>query len=264
MNVFEAAARAIRNGSAAALATVIGGKAAPRTTDARMLIFADGETVGTIGGGVVEHRVRELALQVIATGRPRRYHAASEAEPGMGCGGDMEVYVEPLQVRTPMTIFGAGHVAHATARLLQTLNFFVTIVDDRSALAAPERFPGCAVHVASPLAFVETVETTPASHFLLMTHLHMRDRDLLRSLVTKPHAWIGMLGSRRKISQIFHRLAEDGIAEAQMDRLHTPVGLDIGAETPDEIAVSIAASLIATRRGAAVPVRTLKDVKMGR
>ena len=180
MNVFEAAARACREGTPAALATVIGASGStPRDTGARMLVYADGTIVGTIGGGLWEREVQQLALDAIRSGKSRRYQSQLDQRLSMGCGGNMEVYIEPLQVRTPIVLFGAGHVAAATAPLLVSLGYTVSVVDDRAELARPDRFPGCHVHHTDPLPFAEALETTPATHFLLMTHLHRRDQRLL-------------------------------------------------------------------------------------
>lgn len=249
MNIFEAAAKACHEGIGAAFVTIIGVTGStPRAPGARMLVRVDGSVVGTIGGGKVEHQVLKLAKQVIATGKPMRYHTVLDADSGMGCGGDMEFYIEPLRIRTPMVLFGAGHVAQATAPLLRDLHFHVTIVDDRENLMIPERFPGCQIRLGDPLTFAQDHDTTDHTHFLLMTHLHQRDRNLLHVLTQRPHAWIGMLGSRRKIANIFRYLREQGVSEEQLAQVNTPVGLDIGAETPKEIAVSIAAQLIQVRR----------------
>lgn len=254
MSVFEAAAQAWRTGRPAAMATVIGANGStPRTSGARMLVFANGDIAGTVGGGAVERRVIEIAREVIVNGRARRYHAALDTDLGMSCGGDMELWIEPLAVRTPFVIFGAGHVAAATAPLLRTLDFDVTIVDDRPDLAVPTRFEGCRVEVVDPLAFAAAYTRTDNPHFLLMTHLHERDRDLLHVLLQKPAGFVGMLGSQRKVSSIFSHLRNEGLEDDLLCTVRCPVGLDLGAETPAEIAVAIAAELVAHRRGTEAP-----------
>ena len=250
MNVFEAAAAAIRTGRKAALATVLGENgSAPRHSGARMLVHPDGAIVGTIGGGEVERRVIEEALRVIATGRPSRWSAHLTRDLGMCCGGAMEVFVEPLAVREPFVIFGAGHVAHATAPLLVGLDFAVTIVDEREDLATVERFPGCARVSDDAIAFARQHAGGPDAWFLVVTHDHALDQELCEVLLPKASAWMGMIGSQAKATKFRLRLRNAGLSDDVLKRLRAPVGLDIGAETPAEIAVSIASEVIRARRG---------------
>lgn len=249
MNVFEAAADAFRKGRRAAFATVLAkGGSAPRTSGARMLVYDDGAIVGTIGGGEVERRVIELALEVITTGRPARFVAHLTRDLGMCCGGQMEVYVEPLQVRQPFVLFGAGHVAHALAPLLQALDYDVTVVDERGELATPERFPGCTLVTRDARAYAQVLDGDADDHWLVVTHDHRLDQDLIEILLPKPCAWIGMIGSRSKVAKFLIRLRAAGLDEALFRKLCAPVGLDIGAETPAEIAVAVAAELVRVRR----------------
>ncbi len=254
MNVFEAAALAWRTGRRAALATVIGAHGStPRSGGSRMLVHADGTIVGTIGGGALEHRAVQAALRCIRTGRPERLEVHLTRDLGMCCGGRMEVYVEPLQPRSPMVIFGAGHVAMAVAPILLALDFEVTVVDDREEWNTPERFPGCALHVGDPRAFAESLVGGDDAHWLVMTHDHQLDQDLVECLLPKRCAWIGMIGSQAKVSRFLVRYRAAGMDEALLPRLCAPVGLDIGAETPAEIAVAIAAELVRVRRHADRP-----------
>ena len=251
MNVFAAAARACRDGQSAALATVIGTTGStPRQAGARMLVYGDGKCLGTIGGGGVERRVIEIALQAIANNQSVRYSASLDDKLGMSCAGDMEVYIEPLQSQPPLLLFGAGHVAHATAPLLCKLEFNVTVIDDRPELLTQERFPGCQIVLTDPLAFAQQQTPNPAHHLLFMTHLHSRDAALMLCFAQRPHQWMGMLASQRKASGVFHKLRQAGVDESVIAKINTPIGLNIQAETPMEIAVSIAAQLIASRRGA--------------
>ncbi len=260
MDVFEAAARACREGIPAAMATVIGASGStPRTEGARIVIFADGTAVGTIGGGAVEWRVCTLAAEVIATGRSQRYRAALDTELGMSCGGDMEIWIEALQVRTPALIFGAGHVAAATAPLLRGLDHQVTVIDDRPELLTEERFPSCRRVLEEPEAFARRVPQDQEPVILLMTHLHERDTALLDILLGRPHRYIGMLGSRRKVAHAFQALAARGHTEEALRTVCCPIGLDLAAETPAEIAVSIAAELVARARGATLPLTALSE-----
>ena len=251
MNVFAAAAEAWRTGRRAAFATVIGASGStPRSNSARMLVFADGTSVGTIGGGTLEHRIIALAREVIATGKPSRFSAHLVRDLGMCCGGQIEVYVEPLSIKVPIVIFGAGHVSAALCPVLIALDFDVTVVDEREELAVPERFAGAAVRCVDPRLFARDLPGDPDAYWLIVTHDHALDQDLGEILLPKTCAWIGMIGSRGKIARFLVRWRAAGLPEALFQRLCAPVGLDIGAETPAEISVSIAAELVRVRRGA--------------
>jgi xanthine dehydrogenase accessory factor len=250
VNVLAAAADACRTGRRAALTTVIAvGGSAPRASGARMLVYVDGSSLGTIGGGELERRVVEVAVEAIAAGRPVRFLAHLTRDLGMCCGGEVEVYVEPLQVHEPLVIFGAGHVAQATAPVLCALDFDVTVVDDRDDFATPERFPGCAVHVGDPLAHASRITGSTQAYWLIVTHDHRLDQDLVEVLLPKPCAWLGMIGSRAKVAKFLIRLRAAGMDPVLFRKLCAPVGLDLGAETPAEIGVAIAAELVRVRRG---------------
>jgi len=215
-----------------------------------MLVYEDGQIVGTVGGGEVEYRVIVAALEAIKNGRAQRFTAHLTRDLGMCCGGLMEVYIEPLQLRSPFAIFGAGHVALATAPLLRALDFEVTVVDSREELNTPERFPGCVLHHGDPRDFARDLPEDDAAHWLIVTHDHKLDQDLGEILLPKACAWVGMIGSRAKIAKFFVRYRAAGLDEALFPKLSAPVGLDIGAETPTEIAVAIAAELVRMRRHA--------------
>ena len=249
MNVFEAAAAAWRNGRRAALATVIGqAGSAPRSTGARMLIYESGETVGTIGGGALEYAVIAAAQPAIQNGAPIRWHANLSRDLGMCCGGEMEVFIEPIQVRHPFVIFGAGHVAHALAPMLVALDFQVTVVDDRPELTHQERFPGCSIERLAPADYAADLADDERACWFITTHDHRIDQQLCELLLAKRALWVGMIGSRAKVTRFKARLRHAGWAEDTLNRLRTPAGLDIGAETPAEIAVAIAAEIIQRRR----------------
>lgn len=247
VKVFEAAVKAIQTGRPAALATVVGTfGSTPRKSGARMLIHGDGETVGSIGGGELEQRIKALAATVLETGVPNRYRTTDDLTLG-GCAGDMEIHVEPLMVQPRLTLYGAGHVAHATVSILQSLGFTVQIVDDRAELLTEERFPRVNRLLTDPVAHAKTVIGTEDSYFILMTHQHDRDAALLEILLQKPHRWIGMLSSIKKWLGIAEALKERGLDPDLISSVHAPIGLDISASNPNEIAVSIGAQLVAER-----------------
>jgi xanthine dehydrogenase accessory factor len=256
MDVFTAASEAWRTSRPAALATVIAvGGSAPRSSGARMLVYEDGSTVGSIGGGNVELQVIRVAQRAIASGQPVRFQANLTRDLGMCCGGQMEVFVEPLQVREPLVLFGAGHISLALAPLLRDLSFAVTVVDERPEFATRERFPGCEIHSGDPREYANALQGDPAAYWLIFTHDHGLDQDIGEILLPKPCAWIGMIGSRTKIAKFLLRYKAADMDPALFKKLCAPVGLDIGAETPAEIAVAIAAELVRVRhRTTRVPI----------
>ena len=249
VNVFAAAAEAQRTGRSAALVTVIDvGGSTPRSASSRMLVHADGELVGTIGGGAIEHHAIQQALEALEMGVPRRIQAHLTRDLGMCCGGSMEVYIEPLAPREPFVLFGAGHVAHALAPMLRALDFDVTVVDDRDEWCTAERFAGCTLHRGDPVAFAEQLEGGALAYWMITTHDHALDQRLVEVLLPRRFAWLGLIGSRGKVARFLVRLRAAGMDEALFRRLSAPVGLDLGAETPAEIAVSICSELVRVRR----------------
>ncbi len=240
----------MKEGRPAALVTVVETKgSAPREAGARMVVYADGTGVGTIGGGAVEYEAQNLAMVAIDEGLPRRYTPNLAQDLGMACGGMMDIFIEPL-VRAPqLVMFGAGHVAHAVAPVALQLGFQVTVVDSRPEQATSSRFPGCTLRVEQPKDVATTLRSTPDTWVLIVTHGHAQDLDVLRALVGQPLAWLGAIASKRKVAKFFATLRAEGVPQEQLDRISSPVGLDIGAQTPAEIAISVAAEWVRVRHG---------------
>jgi xanthine dehydrogenase accessory factor len=214
-----------------------------------MLVFASGEIVGTVGGGEFEYRVIAEAISAIESKAPRRYAVHLTRDLGMCCGGAMEAFIEPLQNQDRLVIYGAGHVGVATAGLAHTLGFALEIVDDRDDLLTAERFPpGAEFHLKDPRRALQDVAWGVGSYHLIVTHNHQLDQDLLEAILPRPLSWLGMIGSRAKVAKFFIRLQAAGVDPELFKKVCAPVGLDIGAETPEEIAVSIAAELVRVRR----------------
>ena len=254
VKVFRAAAKAVQTGRPAAMATLIGyGGSTPRTSGARMLVYDDQSIVGTIGGGLLEHRIVQACLQAIDAGRPTRIQLHLTRDLGMCCGGSVEVFIEPLFEHKPLVIFGAGHIGQATARTVSSLGFSITLVDPRPEFAPEQATPNCTHHTGDPLGYLNETEPDPEAYYLIVTHDHQLDQALLQHLLPRPSAWLGMIGSRAKVKKFQLRMAAAGLDPKLFERLRAPVGLDIGAETPEEIAVSIAADLIRARRGISRP-----------
>ncbi|TNE86772.1 MAG: xanthine dehydrogenase accessory protein XdhC [Deltaproteobacteria bacterium] len=254
MRVFAAAAQAIRTGRRAALATVtdVGGST-PRSSSARMLVYEDGEIVGTIGGGAVEHQVIAAAIECIRVGRPTKWSAHLTRDLGMCCGGRMEVYLEPLMPREPFVMFGAGHVAHALAPMLDALDFDVIVVDGRDELNTAERFPKAQRVLEDGRGYAASLPDDDDAYRLVVTHDHALDQDLVEAMLSKRCAWLGMIGSRGKVARFLVRYLAAGVDQSLFQNLSAPVGLDLGAETPAEIAVAIAAEVVAVRRRSVAP-----------
>jgi xanthine dehydrogenase accessory factor len=239
----------------AALATVIRRSgSAPQVVGARMLVYADGRTLGTVGGGAIEHQVLEACRQVLRTGKPRTVEAHLVRDLGMCCGGAMEVFVEYLQAEARLIIVGGGHVAQALAPLAQSLGMRTLVIDDREEMLEDPAFAG-----VERLAFDadELDDAVPDPNerdfYVIVTRDHARDERALAKLLERPHAYLGMIGSVRKVhtilARVLRRYDERGRARPDLARVHAPVGLALGGRTPPEIAVSIAAQLIALRHG---------------
>ncbi len=261
MRVLLAAAEAARVRRPAALVTVIGiDGSAPRAAGARMLVYEDGAIVGTVGGGAFEHRCISAAVGIIATGRPARWAVHLTRDLGMCCGGAMEAFIEPIASREVLVVYGAGHVGAATARIANQLDFEVIVVDDRDEVLEEADLPAGARRLcADPLRTITDLPFGPHCYHLVVTHSHQLDQALLAALLPHELAWLGLIGSRSKAAKFFVRLRAAGMSEELLARANTPVGLDIGAETPAEIAVSIAAELVRVRRQHTATPRSLAE-----
>jgi xanthine dehydrogenase accessory factor len=239
----------------AALATVIRrAGSAPQVVGARMLLYADGSALGTVGGGAIEQQVFEACRQVLRTGTPSTIEAHLVRDLGMCCGGSMEVFVEYVQAQTRLIIVGGGHVAQALAPLAHALGFRVTVADDREEMLESPAFTTAErLHYDADEIDEALPDLCAQDLVLIMTRDHARDEHALAKLLERPHAYLGMIGSRRKVhtvlARILRRYDERGQPRPDMSRVHAPIGLALGGRTPPEIAVSIAAELVALRHG---------------
>lgn len=252
--VFEAVLEALRAGKPAALATVVATQGSvPRQPGSKMLVWPDGSIVGTVGGGEMEARVVAEAQAALDDGKPRllnyRLTDLAAGDPGI-CGGSVEVFVEPLNLPPALVVFGAGHVGKAVAELAKWLGFRVDVVDDRTGLATPEQIPGMdGYHEASPSELPAGLAITRRTSIVAVTRGLAVDRDLIPLLLRTEAAYIGLIGSRRRWLATVEALEAQGIAREQIARIHAPIGLELGAETPKEIAISILAEVIMVLRG---------------
>lgn len=263
LEVTEAMLALLRSGGRGALATVVRTRgSAPQRVGARMLLLPDGSQVGTVGGGAIEQFVLEALARCLRDGRSRVLERDLGRDHGMCCGGGMEVLVEAIEGEPRLIICGAGHVAMPTAAIARQAGFAVTVVDDREELLTEERFGGCALLRMEPAEAAESLEPTDADWVLIVTHDHHVDEEALAAFGARPHRYVGMIGSKRKVFRILQRLqAKDRLPP--LDAVYAPVGLDLGAVSPAEIGVSVVAELIALRRGrAATHMRAVDDPRV--
>jgi xanthine dehydrogenase accessory factor len=251
--VSQALIDALQNNKPAALATVVKTRGAtPRDAGAKMLVYPDGAIAGSVGGGEMERRVIAEARAALSDGKPRYLdlatHPESHNDPAT-CGGEMAIFIEPLQTTPTLVIVGAGHIGAAVAQLARTLGFRIVVLDDRSEFVTPENFPHADARIAGDLVpKIRDIEITPHTYIVFVTRNHALDADLLGAVIDKPAAYIGMLGSQRRATAMIESLKKQGVGEAALARVHTPIGLPIHAETPQEIAVSIVAEIIQVKR----------------
>lgn len=253
--VYQAIMELIEAGQGGALATLVAKEGSgPQVPGAKMLVRADDSIVGTVGGGAPEKRACEVAAEVIRTGRAQMITVNLSGDAGPGeppCGGRLTIFIEPVTSPPPLLIFGAGHVGRALAKLAAELGFRVTVIDERQEFARPERLPGARdVKVGVGPDVADQLNVDDRTYMVIVTHGHANDQEVLRWAVGSPACYVGMMASRRKVALILDDLEAHGIPREQLDRIHTPIGLDIGAVTPAEIAVSIAAEMIQHRRRA--------------
>jgi xanthine dehydrogenase accessory factor len=268
----EEVARWLRAGLRLAVATVVERQgSAPRGVGAKMIIGASGETVFSIGGGAFEALVIEDAREALGSGRgfekTYRFTEAGEQATGMVCGGSVRVLVEIVAPPTALMIFGAGHVGRELAQIGVRLGFAVTVVDDRERELASSRLPPQAARVRAGREFDDSLPPIPEGACVaIVTRCHRTDLAALRHAAGKRAAYVGLIGSRRKVATILARAAEAGTPAETLRDLRAPIGLPIGAETPEEIAVSIAAEMIAVLRGgtAATALRGVTPLPRGR
>jgi xanthine dehydrogenase accessory factor len=253
---YDEVARLLRSGQTLAIATLVGLQGStPRGFGTKMIVAASGETRFTIGGGAFEALVIEDAREAIRDGRglekEYRFTERGAHALGMVCGGSARVLFEVVRPPVPLLIFGGGHVGREVAHLGARLGFEVTVVDDRPRYLEPERYPRGTRLVRVEHDFSGDLPSVPPGAFVaVLTRCHRTDLAAVRHAAGRGAAYVGLIGSRRKVATVKARAAELGTPPADLEGLHGPIGLPIGAETPEEIAVSIVAEMVAVRRAA--------------
>ncbi len=254
MVTFSRIAELEAQGRSFAIATIIQTRGStPRRPGARMLVFPDGSQEGTVGGGEFENRVIKQSLEALASGEHKtlsyRFADPERGDPGI-CGGEVEVHIEPVQPPPKLVVYGAGHVGRAVAYLGAWLGFHVVVADDRPGFATPEQAPGAAQYLTCSLAQLpQQVKLDERAYVVLTTRGLALDVEGLPALLETPVPYIGVIGSRRRWETTAAELRKGGLDPRALERVSSPVGLEIEAETPEEIAVSILGEIIMLRRG---------------
>jgi xanthine dehydrogenase accessory factor len=254
MDVFDELIRLRNIGQKCALATIVQVKGSiPSFQAAKLLVREDGSMAGTIGGGCVEAEVWNAAREVISSGKPRHmsFSLGQDAayDNGLICGGQLDVFVECINPQPSVIIFGGGHISKSLAKVLDLAGFRVSVADDRETYANRERFPEAAeVHAEEYEELYPKLSVNESTYIVIVTRGHRDDMRILRWAVTTQAKYISMIGSKRKVISVIHELEKQGLPREAFERVFAPMGLEIGAESPEEIAISVGAEMIAVRR----------------
>jgi xanthine dehydrogenase accessory factor len=254
MDVFDELVRLRGLGQKCALATIVEVNGSiPSFQTAKLLVREDGSLAGTIGGGCVEAEVWNAAREVMETGKPRNMNFSlgqdAAYDNGLICGGQLQVFVECINPQPSVLVFGGGHISKSLAKVLDLAGFRVTVTDNREAYANAERFPEAAEVYAGEYEDVfPRLSVTESTYIVIVTRGHRDDMRVLRWALTTRARYISMIGSRRKTIAVVKELEKEGIARSSFDRVYAPMGLEIGAVSPEEIAISVGAEMIAMRR----------------
>lgn len=256
MDLFAEIVRLRKAGQKCALATIVEVNGSiPSYESAKILVREDGSFLGTIGGGCVEAEVWNAAREVIETEKPRHlsFNLGQDAayDNGLICGGQLNVFIEAIVPQPNAIIFGAGHISKSLARVSSLAGFSVTVVDNRESFANRERFPDVDEVIAAEYEeLFEKLNVNSSSYIVIVTRGHRDDMRVLRWAITTDARYISMIGSRRKVIAVIREFEKEGLPRESFERIYAPMGLEIGAITPEEIAISVAAEMIAVRRGA--------------
>jgi xanthine dehydrogenase accessory factor len=248
-DVISALAELSKTNKPGALCTIIKTKGStPRKEGSKMLVYPDGSIIGTIGGGEVEARVINQAVEIIHNGQSKILSFdlidPDQGDPGV-CGGSLEVFIDPLSSPKEIVVVGGGHVGKAVVFLAKWLGFRVILSDDREEFCNPEAVPNADLYLTSPLEELPTLmEFTNHTAIVLATRTNQVDIRGLPELLSVPSAYIGVISSKRRWKLTREELSKVGIPKKDLDRIHAPIGLDIGAESPEEIALSILAEVL--------------------
>ncbi|MHB9096475.1 MAG: XdhC family protein [Syntrophales bacterium] len=253
-DLYEEIVRLKAEGGSAALATIIGTEGStPREMGAKMLVREDGTIVGTIGGGCLEGKVIVEAIMVMREEKPRTVHydlTGREADrAGMICGGVLDIYIEPIIPTPTVFIFGGGYISLFVSKIGAMTGFEMVVIDDRAEFANAKRFPEARQVIAEKFDRVfPQLKVNRSGYLVIVTRGHAGDQEVLEWALTTEAKYIGMIGSKKKIRTLYRNLEAKGISPERLERVFAPIGLEIGALTPEEIAVAIVGQMIQVRR----------------
>jgi xanthine dehydrogenase accessory factor len=251
-SIHQAISELEKSNESAALCTVVKSEGStPRHVGSKMLVYPDGRFIGTVGGGDLEHRVLDEAWMAISDGQPRLLHYTmvdlSRGDPGV-CGGTVEVFVEPILPAPMIVVIGGGHVGRAVVHLAKWLGFRVAVSDDRAEFCTPEAVPGADAYYPCPMAELPNqLKVTRQTYLVVTSRGSSIDAAGLPALLQSQAAYIGVIGSKRRWLTTVKALKEQGIPDDWIQKVHSPIGLELNAETPEEIAVSILAEILMLR-----------------
>jgi xanthine dehydrogenase accessory factor len=255
ISIYQAISELETRNEAGVLCTVIRTRGStPRHATSKMLVYPDGHILGTVGGGGMEQQVIAASLEGLRDGQPRLLEFTM-VDPSRGdvgvCGGTVEVFVEPILPKPVLVVIGAGHVGKAVAHLAHWLGFHVAVNDDRPEFCTPEAVPAADEYYPCTMAELPgRLAITPWTYLVLTTRGMDVDVKGLPELLDTPAAYLGVIGSQRRWSETRKQLIEAGVAEEKLARVHSPIGMELHAETPEEIAVSILSEIISLRNSA--------------
>jgi len=248
-SIFSKIDELIRSNVPAALCIVVETQGStPRKAGAKMVVLADGSIFGTIGGGSVEQEVIGKAVKLIGSGRIEKCSFTLDNDLAMECGGSLEVYIEPLDLVQKLIVFGGGHIGKALVKFASEFNFNITVVDSRENIFQDPLFAGCNCINRDYLTVIDELVFDENCYLVIVTSKHAFDEDILIRVARKPHAYLGMIGSKNKVNSLKERvLKENLLTREELEAIDMPIGIKFNAETPQEIAISILAKLIDTR-----------------
>lgn len=250
--IYQELTNLMQKGGRAVLATVISSEgSAPRNAGAKMLIKEDGSSTGTVGGGKLEHQVLQRVAEVMKSGKSEVMHfdLSGKVAGGMICGGQVDVFLEPIISKETLFLCGAGHISFATASIAKILGFRIVVIDPRPEYNNKDRFPNADSLIVEDYesAFAK-LTITKDDYIIIYTPQHTFDEQCLQLACGTDAKYIGMVGSKKKVKEVKGNLLKKGVSRQKLDTVHAPIGLEIEAETPEEIAVSILAEVIKVRR----------------
>jgi len=253
LEIYQQLVNLISRGERAVLATVISSRGStPRRAGAKMLIKEDDTFIGSVGGGGVEHRIRHKAIEVMKSGEPQIVHfdlSGKECVAQMICCVQMDIFLEPILLPETLYLCGAGHISQSTALMGKMLGFRVVVIDPRPEFNNTDRFPDADSLIVEDYAIaIPKLDINEDSYIIIYTPGHILDEQCLYFAAVTKAKYIGMIGSKKKVKEVKERLLQKGVSQQQLDRVYAPIGLEIGAETPEEIVISILAEIIKVKR----------------